>query len=240
MNEKEITLSFDLEQVCNDILTKCNQISKTVRDEALEDIRSDVQTPDDPETRSIINRAITEAFGDLKVACQRYLKTGRTTDNNLLERIVTGVTYVVEDRQVQVLDDENRAVYTCEVSGVPTDVYKDGDDWKSEATDEVVTPDETPVPKTETRQVTTDEVDTITYETVTMILYIQNFNVSVTAALESNCHRYLVQYALSEFLSDELAEKGAEYRAKADSTYAKVLKNLLARDRFNMRKPTWI
>ena len=80
----------------------------------------------------------------------------------------------------------------------------------------------------------------LVYEKVEMKLYIPNFNVSVTAALESNSHKYLVEYVLSQFLADQLADKGAEYAEKANLTYGKILKNLAARDRFNMRKPSWI
>lgn len=93
MNKKKITLTFDLEQVCNDIMAKCNLVSMSIRDVALEDIKANVQEPDNPETRSIICRAVTEAFGQVKVACQRYLTVGRTTDNNTLERLVSSITY---------------------------------------------------------------------------------------------------------------------------------------------------
>lgn len=88
MIKKNITIEFNLGQVCNDILTKCNAISKTITDDALADIKADVATPDGEETRSMVNRAITEAWGNVKIAAQRYLLSGRTTDNNNLERLV--------------------------------------------------------------------------------------------------------------------------------------------------------
>lgn len=91
-NEKKIELSFDLGEICNDILAKCNLISISVKDEALADIRANVQEPDNPETRSIICRAVTEAFGKVKVACNRWLKVGRSTDTNSLERLVVNTT----------------------------------------------------------------------------------------------------------------------------------------------------
>lgn len=95
-NERTITLYFDLGQVANDVLAKCNLISKQIKDEALEDIRASVQQPDDPETRSIINRSLTEAFGNVKTACQRFLRTGRTTDNNMLEQMVRNITFALD------------------------------------------------------------------------------------------------------------------------------------------------
>lgn len=193
MNEKKITLTFDLEQVANDILTKCNLISTSIRDEALADIRANVMEPDNPELRSIINRSVTEAFGEVKKACQRYLKVGRDTDNNLLERMVSSITYQ---------RDENDQL--------------------------------------------TDEIDAITYEEVELELYIPNFNVSVTDVLKSHIHRYVVDYTLGQFLQDQVPDKAAEYADKADgpenknSDMRKIRNDLTARERFNLRKPSWI
>lgn len=188
MNEKKITLSFSLEEVANDILAKCNLISVGVRDEAMEDIRANIQEPDGPETRSIINRAITEAFGNVKSACQRYLRVGRLNDNNDLERIVRSVTFT-----------------------------KDGSGHD------------------------TDQIDTITYETVVLELWIPNFNVSVTDALKSNIHKYVVNYTMWRFLQDQHGDKAAEYKQLADTEdHRNILHNLNARERFNQRKPSWV
>lgn len=187
MNEKKITLNFDLEQVCQDILAKCNLISIGLKDEAASDIRANIQEPDQPETRSIINRAITEAFGDVKMFCQRYLKTGRTVDNNMLERIIRDVVYVRD-------------------SGGHV----------------------------------TSDIDHYIYETVTLELYIPNFNVSVTDALKSNIHRYVVDYTMASFLDDQLTEKAAEYHAKAEDDHKQITKNLNAREKYTGRKPSWI
>ena len=108
-NEKKITLNFDLGQIANDVLVKCNLISKSIKEEAMSDIAASVQTPDSPETVSIINRSLTEAFGNVKRACQRFLKTGRSTDNNMLEQMVSNVTYIKGLRQV--IDDNGHPVY---------------------------------------------------------------------------------------------------------------------------------
>lgn len=84
-----IALSISLEQVCNDLLSNCNLISKNMVDEAVADIRADVQSPDSDETRSLICRAITEGWGKVKFQAQRYLTQGRAVDDNTLERIAT-------------------------------------------------------------------------------------------------------------------------------------------------------
>lgn len=88
MAKKKITLTFDLGEVINDILAQCNLIAQSIKDAAMDDIRANIQEPDNPETRGIICRAVTEAFGQVKVACQRYLGKGRDTDSNDLERLV--------------------------------------------------------------------------------------------------------------------------------------------------------
>lgn len=246
MEEKKITLTFDLEQVANDILTKCNLISTSIRDEALADIRANVMEPDNPELRSIINRSVTEAFGEVKKACQRYMKVGRTEDNNLLERMVKSVTYTKKDVEVQDMDENNHLLYTCTVGGLPAVVYTedDGTTWKDETSGNTVVPDATPEPKMVTKTVTTDEIDTIEYEEVELELYIPNFNVSVTDALKSHIHKFVVDYTMGRFLQDQVADKAAEYAAMAEgsdnSDMNKIRHDLTARERFNMRKPSWI
>ena len=147
-NKKIITLNLSLEQVCNDILAKCNLISKGIHDAALADIKADISSPDSDETRSIICRAVTEAFGNVKVAGQRWLTTGRTTDNNNLERLVSKVTYDF--------------TYTPQGSQSTTtvEIYKDGNTWKKASDDSAFT----------AATVVEDDlvVKTITYETVTL------------------------------------------------------------------------
>lgn len=235
-NERKITLDFDLEQVANDILAKCNLISKTIKDEALEDIRASVQEPDNPETRSIINRSVTEGFGNVKVACQRYLRTGRTADNNLLEQMVKSITYVKKQEQVV---KNGHLVFLTEVSGVETEVYQDGTDWKTVEDDTTVTPDYDPLPEME--WVTTDEIDEIEYETVTLELFIANFNTSVTDALKSQIHKYVVDYTMGRFLQDQVADKAGEYKALADGEdYPRIVKLVNSRESYTARKPSWI
>ena len=222
---------FDLGQIADDILVKCNQISKTIHDEAMDDIKASMLEPDSPESRSIINRAITEAFGEVKVLCQRYLKSGRTTDNNNLERIIKNITYVV----VQETDSQGHKLYTCTVDGVETVVYQGAHYWM-DLNGYVVNPDGIPEPK----MITTDEIDTIEYEKVVLLLSIPNFNVSVTDHLKSAIHKYAVDYSMARFLQDQLTEKSSEYKALADGEdRSLIIRDLNARDRFNCRKPSW-
>ncbi len=232
-NEKKISLTFDLGQVANDVLAKCNLISRSVRDEAMADIRASVQEPDSPETRSIINRAITEAFGKIKRLCQRYLKQGRTIDNNGLERMVKRVTYVKE----QAKDAQGHLLFSCTEDGVPHEVYHGTDAWIDSITLTPVIPDEYPEPII----VDTDEVDTIEYEKILIELYIPNFNVAVTDHMKSCMHKLAVDYITARFLQDQLPDKAAEYKALADGEdSSNIIKDINARENYNFRKATWI
>lgn len=181
-NEKKITLKFDLGEVCNDLLAKCNLIAQSIHDAALQDIKSNVQEPDNPETRSIICRAVTEAFGAVKVAAQRYLNVGRSTDTNALERLVAS-----------------------------------------------------------TKTDTDGNVTEVTYETVTLELAIPNFNTAVTDHLKSTIHKYVVDWTMGRFLQDQVADKAAEYKGLADNEdYPNIISDLNARERYVMRRPSFM
>lgn len=233
MNKKKIYLTFDLGQVCNDILVKCNLISQTIMDAAMADIRANVEAPDDPEHRSIINRSVTEAFGRVKVACQRYLTVGRDTDDNKLERLVSSVTYV----QVQDTDAQGRPLYDCTVDGADTVVYNSRGAWVDTATGQIVEPDADPEPK----MVNGPDIDTITYETVSLTLEIPNFNLSVTDHLKSSIHKYVVDYTMGRFLQDQVADKAKEYKDLADTEdLASIISDVNARERYTMRKPSFM
>ena len=236
-NEKKISLTFDLGQISNDVLAKCNLISRSVRDEAMEDIKASVLEPDHPETRSIINRAVTEAFGEIKKLCQRYLKQGRTIDDNSLERMVKSITYVKE----QAKDAQGHPLFSCTEDEVPHEVYRgevEGEPaWLDSITNEQIIPDEYPEPI----MVETDEVDTMEYEKIPIELAIPNFNVAVTDHLKSSMHKLAVDYITARFLQDQLPEKAAEYKALADGEdRTNIIKDLNARESFNFRKPSWV
>ncbi len=85
--DKNITITIDFEQTVHDLLVECNLIGKNMVDAANYELQADIKSPDDPETRSIICRAHTEAIGNVKLACRRYLSVGRDDDDNKLERI---------------------------------------------------------------------------------------------------------------------------------------------------------
>lgn len=211
MDRKLITLNFRMEQVCNDILARCYVVSQGMVDEAQKDIRANIESPDSDETRSIINRAVTEAIANIKLAAQRYQTTGRVKDNNNLERLVKGI---------------RKYAYTDNEDGTWTEVVTtiiDGEENETTAT---------------VNKAGKDREETI-YETVTLKLEIPNWNVAVTDALKSHCHRYIVDYVMSQFLMDQFADKAGTYGESATADYNNIKSDLLSRDNYTLRRPSF-
>lgn len=212
MDSKLITLNFSMEQVCNDILARCYVLSQGLVDDAQKDIRATIESPDSKETRSIINRAVTEAIGNIKVAAQRYLTSGRVEDNNNLERLVKGT---------------RKYVYTDNKNGT----------WTEVVTTSIIGQEDEEVTSTVTKA-GNDREESI-YETVTLKLEIPNWNVAVTDALKSNMHRYMVDYTMSQFLQDQYADKASQYGESATADFNNMKSNLLSRDNYTLRRPSF-
>lgn len=211
MDRKLITLNFSMEQVCNDILARCYVVSQGMVDEAQKDIRANIESPDSDETRSIINRAVTEAIANIKLAAQRYQTTGRVEDNNNLERLVKGI---------------RKYAYTDNEDGTWTEVVTTIIDVEENETTATV------------NKAGKDREETI-YETVTLKLEIPNWNVAVTDALKSHCHRYIVDYVMSQFLMDQFADKAGTYGESATADYNNIKSDLLSRDNYTLRRPSF-
>lgn len=211
MDKKEITLKFDLGQVCNDILARCYVVSQSLVEDAQKDIRAAIESPDAKETQSIINRAVTEAFGNLKIAAQRYLTVGRTEDNNNLERLVNRVnSYSYIDNKNGTWTEVVKVTKDGEVSEETTIVTKKG-----------------------------EERDETIYEVVTLVLHIPNWNIAVTDGLKSHMHRYIVDYVMSQFLQDQYADKAGQYAQRVADDYGNIQSDLLSRDNYTMRRPSF-
>ena len=211
MDRKLITLNFSMEQVCNDILARCYVVSQGMVDEAQKDIRANIESPDSDETRSIINRAVTEAIANITLAAQRYQTTGRVEDNNNLERLVKGI---------------RKYAYTDNEDGTWTEVVTTIIDSEENETTATV------------NKAGKDREETI-YETVTLKLEIPNWNVAVTDALKSHCHRYIVDYVMSQFLMDQFADKAGTYGESATADYNNIKSDLLSRDNYTLRRPSF-
>ena len=211
MDTKKITLNFSMEQVCNDVLARCFAVSQGLVEDAQKDIRANIESPDADETRSIINRAVTEAIGNLKVAAQRYLTTGRVEDNNNLERLVECV-------KKYSYTDNNNGTWTEVVTTI-----KDGDETETTSTVDNKGQDR----------------EEMVYETVTLVLEIPNWNIAVTDALKSHMHRYIVDYVMSQFLIDQDPNSAQRYAASVEADYKNVKSDLLSRDNYTKRRPSF-
>ena len=212
MEVKKIDLSFDLGQVCNDVLAKCYQVSLNLQDDAQKDIRANIESPDSTETKSIINRSITEAIGNIKIACQRYLTKGRTEDNNNLERIVKGT---------------KKYAYTDNKNGT----------WTEVVTTTTVDGDSTETSSTVNKA--GEDHEELVYEKVELNLEIPNFNIAVTDGMKSHMHRYIVDYVMSQFLADQYSDMAGKYAESVGADYGNIQSDLLSRDNYIHRRPSW-
>lgn len=84
---KTVNLTFYADQIAYDLLSNCNLIKNLLKEGLTEDLKASIECPDSDETKALICRAVTEAWGRVKYLCQRYLRSGRTTDTNVLERL---------------------------------------------------------------------------------------------------------------------------------------------------------
>ena len=121
--------------------------------------------------------------------------------------------------------------------------YKNSQDQWVDSQGSLVRPDPntTTAPKMVTKTVDSDEIDEIVYEEVSLTLEIPNFNLSVTDHLKSSIHKYVVDYTMGRFLQDQVADKAKEYKDLADTEdLAAIISDLNARERYTMRKPTFM
>lgn len=216
---RNIEITIYLEQTCNDILAECNLIGKNLGENASAELQADIKSPDSPETRSIICRAHTEALGNVKLACHRYLMSGRTEDENRLERLATPV--------VSYTKEEDGVVYTY------TPV-REGQWRKWHRIGDVIINDGIvyTIPSGAT------EIITPEYEKVELNLSIPDFDTAVTDALKNHIHKYIVDYVMWRFLQNQANEKCYEYKKLADEEdYPNIVNDLTIRERFVNRTP---
>ena len=227
--DKSITIDIYLEQTVHDILVECNLIGKNMVDAANKDLQADIMTPDDKQTKSIICRAHTEAFGNVKLACRRYLTTGRLEDDNKLERLAKSASYNQKQGKKQ-----GQWVAVWKYQGM--EVWKDGSTYKAVVDDAVVSG------ATDSNVTAVNgSASDVEYEVVTLELLIPNFDIAVTDALKNHIHKYVVDYVMWRFLQNQADEKCSEYKKLADDEdYVNIERDLTCRDRFVNRQAQWV
>jgi hypothetical protein len=85
-----VTLTFNLykTQIVQDVLILCNNIGTQYEDDSKTSrLSAEIKEPDSEELKPIVARSLTEAYGNIKAKCQRYLIYGREQDDNKLEKI---------------------------------------------------------------------------------------------------------------------------------------------------------
>lgn len=225
--ERTITIELRLKETTDDVVAACNMISKNLGEAASEELKSDIASPYDVESRSIICRAHTEAFGNLKYKAMKYLTTGRTEDDNRLERLVRSSSTVTTPNNTfstsTAYEAGDKCVYQSKAWEFVTD--KSAGSWDANVVKEISF-------KTEV---------TATFETVTLVMKIPNFNTSATDALKNFAHKYIVDYVMWRFLQNQANDKAGEYKELADKEdLVNFEQALLAREKMGNASPTWV
>ena len=225
--ERTIVIELRLKETTDDILAACNMISKNLGDAASEELKSDIASPYDPESRSIICRAHTEAFGNLKYKAMKYLTTGRTEDDNRLERLVSSSSTETTPNNTfsssTAYQAGDKCVYNSKAWEFVTD--KSAGAWDAE----------------KVREISFTTTTQATFETVTLVMKIPNFNTSATDALKNFAHKYIVDYVMWRFLQNQANDKAGEYKDLADNEDLKNFELALhARERMGNLSPTWV
>lgn len=237
-----ISITLKRQEIVNDVYTACNVIARTMRkNPEAEESAGEIMTPDDPLTKPLVARSLTEAFGEVKSVCQAYMLFGRFTDDNRLEKIddrnsfeeevksspvktdckyrfLTGIPYVItviSETDVKVMDEEGT-------------ILARGTEMKF---------DHTPV--------RTDEYLTLESESVTnvqihykwgdfgkyeLLMEMPNrFNPSITETIKSYAHKLMVDYTVSQVLKDQYTEKANEYAQQFALDKENLRKSLVSR-----------
>lgn len=238
----KISIILKRQEIINDILANCNVIGRTMRkNPETEEAAGEIMTPDDPITKPIVARSLTEAFGEVKSVCQAYLMYGRFTDDNRLEKIdesnrydevvqsspmtsnckyglLTGIPYtitVISDTDMKVMDNEGNMLAR-------------GTDMKF---------DYTPVRTDEYLTVQSDKPGNVSiyyawgdfgkYELLLMMP--AKFNPGMTETIKSHAHKLMVDYTISQVLKDQYAEKANEYAQQFALDKENLRKSLISR-----------
>jgi hypothetical protein len=185
-------------------------------------------TPDDDEVKPIVARAMTEAFGEVKRKCQRYLLFGRDADDNRLERIneMENVTDKLTPSSTGTLSAYNMVAsqpYILRISSTQEVKVLDGTNVIAtvNGTKEL---EYTPIAAT-VLKVVGDSTSSVTikyfwgdFGFYDLCLSLpESFNVGMTETLKSNAHRAIVDYVMRSVLFNQLPDKSDAYLARFTS-----------------------
>ena len=244
----KIRINIRRKEIVSDVLANCNLIARSLaKKPETEELAGEIMTPDDEQTKPIVARALTEAFGEVKRTCQEYLIYGRLTDDNRLERIdetnrheetveaapqgtachyhlLTGILYRITataSKELRLADDEGNTLARG------TDISLD---YTPVRTDEYLT---VACSETTSATVTYRWGDFGRYEV--RLDMPPRFNIGMTETVKNCIHRLMTDYVMQAVLRDQYPDKAAEYATRFDSDRKALRDALLSRTRY--RRP---
>lgn len=247
MSEQSVLISLLKKQIVNDVAIECSMIGRALqRNPETEEQGGDIMSPTDELSKPVVARAITEAFGEVKRVCQRYLMMGRDTDDNRLERINEMTKYAehVTDKQggfdllantpYIILVEADAPVTLVSVSGAKIGEVSGNSQLE-------YTPTETGRISLETNA----KHVKLTYfygkfGTLELELTMPaSFNLGMTETVKSCAHRMMVDYVMYALLSNQWPERSLVYRERFNVDAEGLRGSLQARTRFTRRAFDW-
>lgn len=252
MKERMITIVLKKQQIVNDVSVECNLIGRTLqKNEDMAEIASEIMSPDDDESKPVIARSMTEAFGEVKKVCQRYLVYGRDTDDNRLEGIDetfrykesvtsstagTNASFKLPKNEKVTIKVESASFVSVSVgSEVLNSSIKSGSIDYTSTTDNAVLTIKSDQPYVV--ELSYSYGDFGSYEL--SLSMPPSFNIGVTETLKSNAHRMIVDYTMQALLRNQFPEKSQVYAQSFDQDAERLRSTLRARLRWGRRAPDW-
>lgn len=247
MNEKPILINLFKKQVLNDIKTECSFIGRALqREKETEEQAELIMDIDNPSTRPILSRGMTEGFGEVKRVCQRYLVLGRDIDDNRLERINEmnryaetipngqGGYFLLKGRKYKIMVEADSPVGLTSSSGsaIATINCKGETEYIPDQTECInFTSESTEI------KVTYLHGEFGTYKLELSVPC--NFNVGVTETIKSCSHRAIVDYTVYTLLINQWPEKAALYKERTESDLEGIRTALRSRTSYYRCAPDW-
>ena len=241
-----IKINLSRKEITDDILAKSNVLARQMaRNPETEELAGDIMTPDDILVKPIVARSLTEAFGEVKKKCQKYLVFGRFTDDNRLEKIdeantyeekvtagpatengkhvlLTGIEHRITaqaDIEIKVMDNESN------VLARGSNVAFTYTPLRMEEYLVFYSAEETEV------DVQYRWGDYGSYELELEMP--KRFNIGVTESLKSAAHKLMVDYVMWQILKDQYAEKAKEYYEQYIADQETLRMALIARSTYS-------
>lgn len=243
---RTILINLFKKQILNDVAIEANMMARVLRrNPETEDQANDLMDLTDELNYPTLARAMTEGFGEVKQVCQRYLVTGRDTDDNRLERpeeapkyeetvksglcgydLICGIPYVIAVEAAE-------PVTVLSANGVVLGNSLEGSIKYTPATTGRI--------KVETHA---EEVHLSYYYGKPSSLELEllmpvTFNLGVTETMKSSAHRMIVDHVIYTLLLNQWPEKSAIYRERFQADADSLRNALQARTGFCRHAEDW-